>query len=147
MEKMNKTLSELFPSIMENEKLFQESVVSRVTTSKDKSILRLYVTFPGIIQKRRIYRIEYLITNQYFKGADVSVKIIEKFNLSDNYTLESIYDEYKDSIIEELNNTDKILYTIYQNSKLKFNDNKITVEIKDDGLTNFYGENLIRFSP
>lgn len=43
MEKMNKTLSELFPSIMENEKLFQESVVSRVTTSKDKSILRLYV--------------------------------------------------------------------------------------------------------
>lgn len=145
MEKMNKTLSELFPSIMENEKLFQESVVSRVTTSKDKSILRLYVTFPGIIQKRRIYRIEYLIKNQYFKGADVSVKIIEKFNLSDNYTLEAIYDEYKDSIIEELNNTDKILYTIYQNSKLKFNDNKITVEIKDDGLTNFYGENLIRF--
>ena len=64
MEKMNKTLSELFPSIMENEKLFQESVVSRVTTSKDKSILRLYVTFPGIIQKRRIYRIEYLIKNE-----------------------------------------------------------------------------------
>ena len=86
------------------------------------------------------------INNNYFNNASVEVIVIEKFRLSDGYTPEMAYKEYKDSILEEIRDNDRLLYAVFKNSKIKFlDDTHIELEIPNTGIESIYENDLVAY--
>ena len=136
---MDRTLSEVFPELVTDEKrrIMDDSVVTKISASKDRSLYRFHVNLPGIVSKRRIRKMEDAIKSKYFKNTKSEVKIIERFSLPEGYTPEMAFKEYKDSMFEEVHDSDRLLYVILKNSKFDFIDDKNldTLTIGNDGNT------------
>ena len=81
--------------------LFEETGIDRLVSSSRRDKLHIYLSCNYIIPKERIYVVEKEIEKQIFPNNDCSVKIIEKFILSDTYDAKALYKEYKDSILLE----------------------------------------------
>lgn len=76
--------------------------VERVTTTRDRSSIRIYIVSPRLIHKQNIYGLEKGIREQLFPGKRVAIKIQEKYRLSGQYTPEKLLMVYRDSILMEL---------------------------------------------
>ena len=82
--------------------------------------MRIYLESTRLIPKPEIYHIEQEIRQQLFPHKEVAVKIIEKFNLSSQYTPEKLMAVYRESILEEIRNYSVLLYNLMRCSKMEF---------------------------
>ena len=116
---------DVFPNIKLADDLMmmvKDVEVTRVAANKAFTLIRIYIESHHIIDKKSIYELERIIKNTiYAKNPDASVKINETFKLSSQYTAESFYKEYKDSMSLELRNTEVILSSVLDESKISFN--------------------------
>ena len=104
---MEKPFLEVFPGLNiadELKELLKLVVVEKVTMTKDRSSIRVYIRSPRLIHKKNIYALEDGIAKQLFPGRPITIKILEKYRLSAQYTPEKLYDVYRDSILMELKN-------------------------------------------
>ena len=86
-----KDFLDVFPQLKvdsELESLLGEVKVMKVSINPQKDCLRVYVLSRQWIHKKHIYHLEETIKEQFFANAPLRVKIIEKFQLSSQYTPE-----------------------------------------------------------
>ncbi len=108
-------------------------MVEKVSMPKDRSSLRIYIVSPRLIHKKNIYSMEEGIAKQLFPGRSITVKILEKYRLSAQYTPEKLYQVYKDSILMEFKNYGMIEYNILRRADTKFvTDDKMVMTIEDN---------------
>ncbi len=126
---------EVFPNMNTESDLdvvLSDATVTKVATGRSKDDLRVYITFNTLIPKRRIWSLEKSIKNQFFPNNNVSVKILEDFDLSNQYTPENLLETYNDSILEELENSSALLFNIYKKADLDMKEgNELHVTIED----------------
>ena len=125
---MEKRFLEVFPTLQLNTTLsgiWSDVSVSKVTMNKDKNRLRVYIESHHLIPKQAVFQTEYAIWEQIFYKNNVTIKIIEKFQLSSQYTPESLLDVYKDSILLELKSYNTIEFSIFRKAKCQFMENDI----------------------
>ena len=94
--------------------------VERVTTTRDRSSIRIYIVSPRLIHKQNIYGLEKGIREQLFPGKRVAIKIQEKYRLSGQYTPEKLLMVYRDSILMELKNYSILLYSMFRKAECTF---------------------------
>ena len=102
---MEKPFFDVFPTLEMNaelKNLFSVTKVTRVAMTRARDFLKVYLSSEKLIRKKDIYQVENTIREQLFSGVPMTVKIIEKFSLSRQYTPEKLMDAYKDSILLEL---------------------------------------------
>ena len=102
---MEKSFPEVFPELRINDqtrKLFEKVSVTKVSLTQARDLLRIYVISDTWIHKKYIYEAEEAIKEQCFGRENLTVKIIEKFHLSSQYTAENLFPLYLDSILLEL---------------------------------------------
>lgn len=122
---MTKLFFDVFPSLEvggDMKKLLSETEVTRVGINHEKDHLRVYLKGTRLIHKKNIYQLERSIQEQIFKGKKMEVKVIEKYQLSEQYTPEKLLDLYKDSILEELKNYSRMEYNLLRTAKMEFTD-------------------------
>ena len=133
---MEKPFLEVFPGLNiadELKELLKLVVVEKVTMTKDRSSIRVYIRSPRLIHKKNIYALEDGIAKQLFPGRPITIKILEKYRLSAQYTPEKLYDVYRDSILMELKNYGMIEYNILRRADTKFvTDDKMVMTIEDN---------------
>ena len=133
---MEKPFLEVFPGLHiadELKELLKLVVVEKVTMTKDRSSIRVYIRSPRLIHKKNIYALEEGIAKQLFPGRPITIKILEKYRLSAQYTPEKLYDVYRDSILMELKNYGMIEYNILRRADTKFvTDDKMVMTIEDN---------------
>lgn len=120
---MTKLFFDVFPSLTVDgnlKKLLTETEVTKVGMNHDKTHLRVYLSSTRLIHKSDVYQLERAIESQLFKGRQMDVKIIEKYQLSEQYTPEKLLDLYKDSILEELRNYSLMEYNLLRTAKMEF---------------------------
>ena len=120
---MEKPFLEVFPGLHiadELKELLKLVVVEKVTMTKDRSSIRVYIRSPRLIHKKNIYALEDGIAKQLFPGRAITIKILEKYRLSAQYTPEKLYDVYRDSILMELKNYGMIEYNILRRAENSF---------------------------
>ncbi|SDB10772.1 DNA polymerase-3 subunit alpha [Pseudobutyrivibrio sp. YE44] len=126
---------EVFPNMnAENdlETALSDATVTKVSTGRSKDDIRIYVTFNTLIPKRRIWHLEKSIKKQFFPGNGVSIRILEDFDLSSQYTPENLINSYNDSILEELEDRSALLFNIYKKADVEITDDgKLKVTIED----------------
>ena len=120
---MAKLFFEVFPTLKitgEMSALLKETEITKVTSNSAQNALRIYLESTRLIPKPEIYHIEQEIRQQLFPHKEVAVKIIEKFNLSSQYTPEKLMAVYRESILEEIRNYSVLLYNLMRCSKMEF---------------------------
>ena len=120
-----KTFLEVFPDlhIAENVRGLLEMVgIEKISTNRDRSVIRVYIDSPRLMHKQSIYDLEKGIKEQLFPGKRVTIKILEKYHLSSQYTPEKLMNVYRDSILMELKNYSILLYNMFRKAEMDFEE-------------------------
>jgi len=131
---MPKMFFDVFPTLdvsAEMKKLLTEMEVTKVGMNHEQTRLRVYLLGTHLIHKKNIYALEKAIADQIFKGKDMEVKVIEKYQLSGQYNARTLMDIYKDSILEELRNFSLMEYGLLRSARMEFTDDSylnLTIE-------------------
>ena len=81
--------------------LFEDVTVIKITTNRDHTKMRVYIESSRLIEKSAIYDVKKAIEKSLMTGKHMEVQIIEKYNLSSQYTREYLLEEYKESLAME----------------------------------------------
>ncbi|MDD3413574.1 MAG: PolC-type DNA polymerase III [Lachnospiraceae bacterium] len=124
---MSKLFFDVFPTFhLENElgSLLKEAEVRRITTTENKNHIKVYLFCNRLIQKPDIKKIEEELGKQLFDNRNIKFTIYESFELSGQYTPESILDIYKDSIMMEIKEYNQIIYNLFRHANITFPEPK-----------------------
>ena len=132
---MSKPFFEVFPSLQLNtdiRDLMGQTEVERVSATKRRDFLRVYLKSTRLIQKADIWTTEQEIRKQLFPQANLTVKIYEKFELSSQYNPEKLMDIYKESILEEFREYSHIQYNALKTAKIEYpSENEMLLTLED----------------
>lgn len=132
---METAFFKVFPSLQlygDEQNLMAEATVDKMSATSAKTLIKVFVRTKKLIHKRHIFKIEKEIQKQIFFDK-TKVKIIERFDIADRYTPKSMWEEYKDSVLMELENYSKVIYNIFKNSELKFlSDNELQLVVEEN---------------
>ena len=124
-----KSLREAMPAIRTGSTVMDhmdEIRVIRMVMPRDRSMLKIYLESPILIQKREIYALEAAIKQAYFAKNDLIVRIYESFHL-DGMTPQKLYEAYRDSILLELKTFHLLDYNLFRNAELSFPEEGIAL--------------------
>ena len=122
---MAKYFFDVFPVLQVNEemkKILTDMEVQRVVSNRQRTRLRVYLSGERLIHKKNIFQLERNIKTQLFPKQEMTVKIIEKYRLSAQYTPQTLFDIYKDSILEEIRAYSLVLYNIFRCADPEFDE-------------------------
>ncbi len=134
---MEKRFFEAFPNLkLEGvlHDLCEQTVVEKITATRRKDLLRIYIRSARLIEKEHIYRVEHEIKKQFFAQDTITIKIYERFVLSGQYTPEKLMDLYKESILLELKACEHMLYTMFCQADMNFLDEGTMELVLEDGV-------------
>ena len=120
---MAKPFFEVFPQLdiaPQMQELLNLVQVEKVSASRDRSSLRIYLKSSRLIHKKNIFDLETGIKQQLFPNKELKIKIIEKYALSGQYTPEKLLKVYKDSLLLELKHYSIIEYSIFRKAEISF---------------------------
>ena len=145
---MAKAFFEVFPGLkLENKlkSLFEQTCIERVTATKQKDFVRIYLTSDRLIQKEDIFTVEKEIKKQLFSGCNITIKIYEKYRLSSQYNPEKLLEVYRESILLELQEYSHLMYSMFKNAEISFpEEGRMNLCIEDTVLARTKSDELTR---
>ena len=134
---MGKVFFDVFPTLQLNpdvSELLADVEVTKITTNKEKSSLRIYIDSRRLIHKNSIYYMENSIADQLFPGNGTKVKVVENYHLSGQYTPEKLLESYKDSILTELKNYNAIEHSLFKKADTVFMEESVLQLTLEDSI-------------
>ena len=135
---MAKGFLEVFPDLhmtTEMEELLKLVDVERVSSTRDRSSIRIYIVSQRLIHKKNIYDLEKGIREQLFPGKKLTIRIVEKYRLSGQYTPQKLFQVYKDSLLMELKHYSIIEYNILRRAECTFpQENILRMTVEDNAV-------------
>ena len=146
---MSKTFLEVFPTLRVDEGLIgllEKTEVTRVSANHDKSHIRIYLHAERLIEKNKIWYLESEIKKQLFGTKNITIKIIESYQLSGQYNAQTLMQVYKDSILEELNEYSILEYNLLRTADMNFETpSKMTLVLDDTIIAKTRGTEIVEF--
>lgn len=146
---MSKTFLDVFPTLQVEgglKHLLEKTKVTKVSANHDKSHIRIYLRADRLIPKKVIWSLEKEIKQQLFPRRNIEIKIIESFQLSEQFSAKTLLPEYQESIIEELSEYSILLGNLYRTGEFEFETpSKATLTIDDTIIAKTRMEELLQF--
>ncbi|MDE6318123.1 MAG: hypothetical protein K2M22_00090, partial [Lachnospiraceae bacterium] len=131
---MSKAFFDVFPTLKLDtglKDLFERVTVEKVTSTKRKDFLRVYIASEHLIAKEDVYRVEREIGRQFFPNMPVTVKFYEHFTLSSQYDPEKLMDAYGESILLELKEASPVQYNLFKRADIAFSGETLRLTVED----------------
>jgi len=145
---MSKLFFDVFPDLKvpsDMEHLLAGVEVTKVSTNRQRDRLRVYLLSSRLIEKNRIFRLEKDIKKQLFPNHELSVKVIEKFQLSGQYNLQKLMMVYRDSMLEEIRTYSLLEYSMFKTSRMEFpEERKLMLTLEDSVVARQKSEEMIQ---
>ena len=145
---MSKQFFEVFPTLklnMDFQRLLQDVEVTKVATNQTRDYLHVHIFSTHLLSKQFIYALEKAIKEQLFGMTMVQIQILEKYQLSEQYTPENLLREYRDSILLELKNRSVVEANMFANAKCEFeNEGIIHLQFEDSIVAQGKAEAIIQ---
>ncbi len=145
---MGKPFFDVFPTLQANKGihlLMEQTEVERISATRQKDFLRVYLYSPRLIAKSDILAAEKEIKRQLFKNVNITVKIYERFELSAQYTPENLMEAYRESILEELRDYSHVLYNAFRTADISYPDgDRMLFTMEDTVINHSKEEELLR---
>ena len=131
---MSKPFFDVFPTLKLDtglHDLFESVVVEKVTSTKRKDFLRVYIASDHLIQKEDVFRVEREIGKQFFLNMPITVKFYEHFTLSAQYDPQKLMDAYGESILLELKESSPVEYSMFRRADISFAGERMLLTLED----------------
>ena len=125
---MEKEFFDVFPNLKLKTELSEwlDMVqVTKIACNSEKTRVWIYIKSDRWIHKKHIVALEGQIERQCFAGLNVSVTVIERFYLSQQYTPENFLDVYRSSMELELRNYNMLEYNLFKRAKISFSEEHV----------------------
>ncbi len=143
-----KPFFEVFKTLQVDEQvraLFEQVVVTRVSTTPKQDVFRIYITSKKLIAKNQLFQLSKQIQRQIFGYRKVQIHIFETFRLSDQYTPEKLWDVYEDSVLTELEHYSPYKRSLMKQALVTFPDEEtVTIGVSDKLYDKEAMEDLLR---
>ena len=147
---MTRMFEEVFPPLSLDQSfldLLGQVKVEKVTSNRAKNFIRVYLVSGKLIHKEQLFQLERALKRQLFGRAEVELKILERYELSGQYTPEKLLELYKDSILWELKHYSILEYNLFRGAKISFPEEHIMrMELRKTTLGEDAADELIRVS-
>ncbi len=145
---MAKGFMEVFPGLKLEGSirgLFEKVTVERVTATRQKDFIRIYISCDRLIPKQTVFAMEEEIKKQLFPDCNITVKIQEKFHLSAQYDPKTLLEAYHESILLELKECSPVEYSLFRSAKLSFEgEGNLQMEVPDTVIAHERCPELVR---
>ena len=131
---MSKPFFDVFPTLKLDtglHDLFESVAVEKVTSTKRKDFLRVYIASDHLIQKEDVFRVEREIGKQFFPNMPITVKFYEHFTLSAQYDPQKLMDAYGESILLELKESSPVEYSMFRRADISFAGERMLLTLED----------------
>ena len=121
----DKKFFHVFPTLKADDDvrlLFSDVEVKKITTNSRRDFLNVYIFSRHLIQKKQIFQMEQSIKEQLFGKTAVTVRIVEDYLLSGQYTAEALMKEYKESIILELKEKSMLASNMFAQADIQYEE-------------------------
>lgn len=138
----------VFPTLELDEKLtmlLEEVRVDKIVSNKMRDCIKVYVNSGHMISGHEISRLENRIKEQLFSASGIHVEVVPFFQLSETYSPETIYEEYKETILSMLQEHSAMLASALRRARLSFSGAEIFMELGKTLITEAKKEELVRF--
>ena len=128
-----KKFFDVFPALKLNDNLqamFEEVYVTRVSSNMSHDKLRVYIESSRLIEKSAIFTVRDEIIRNHRMGKRIGIEIVEKYHLSQQYTVENLLDAYKESIVMELGVRSPIVSTMFKKAPIRWDGNKMIIDLE-----------------
>ena len=128
-----KKFFDVFPALKLNDNLqamFEEVYVTRVSSNMSHDKLRVYIESSRLIEKSAIFTVRDEIIRNLRMGKRIGIEIVEKYHLSQQYTVENLLDAYKESIVMELGVRSPIVSTMFKKAPIRWKGNKMIIDLE-----------------
>ena len=143
---MAKSFFEVFPQLKldtDLQGMLDDATVSKVSTTRQRNSLRIYLGCGRLLPKEKVYFLENELKRQLFPHHTMNIKIIEKFQLSEQYTLKNLLDVYWNSILTEFHRYSLLEYNLLRHAKLDVVEEKVLrVSLEDTVLAHQKEEDI-----
>ncbi|MCD7709414.1 MAG: PolC-type DNA polymerase III, partial [Clostridiales bacterium] len=129
---MTKPFKEVFPNLAldgELAGLLENAEVTRVSTNRAHDKVRIYLLSNRLIFKKKIWKLEEAIASQVFGEEKVAVSVLEHFALSGQYTPQSLFEIYRESMLDELERHSKLLCNMMRTAELEFDGSRLVMTV------------------
>ena len=110
--------------------MFEEVYVTRVSSNMSHDKLRVYIESSRLIEKSAIFTVRDEIIRNLRMGKRIGIEIVEKYHLSQQYTVENLLDAYKESIVMELGVRSPIVSTMFKKAPVRWDGNKMIIDLE-----------------
>ncbi len=145
---MSKPFFDVFPTLKIDNPLHDrlaETCVERVSATKNKDSMRVYLFSTRLILKEDILTAQEEIKKQLFPGVGMAVRIQERFSLSSQYTLENLMTIYRDSLLAEFREYGHIEYNAFRTAQIAYpTPDTLSLTLEDTVLNRSREEELVR---
>ena len=142
-------LFDAFPTLEFNEDIMDilaDVEVLKVATNSAKTRLRVYITSRRLIPKSTIFMLENGFRKQIPPFKTMDIHVVEKYELSSQYTQEKLWGIYKESILDELRHESIIDYEIVKKAKVRFiADDKMELVVSDGSIERDRVKNICEY--
>ena len=135
---MSKPFFSVFATLSLNKNLhtvMEQMTVERVSATKSGNYLRIYLRSEHLIPKEKLAVVEEEIAKQIFPRKEITIKIYDSYELSKQYNLKNLFDEYYESILWEFKNYNHIHHLLLKKAEIEFlSDTKMKLTVEDTEL-------------
>ena len=120
---MAKAFFDVFPGLKlegRRKDLFAQTQVERVTATRAKDFVRVYLASDHLILKEDVFAVEKEIQKQLFPGMRITVRFYERFHLSSQFSPETLLEAYRESILLELSHYSHLLFSMFKHAEISF---------------------------
>ena len=99
---MSKRFFEVFPTLKVNDNigmLFQDVEVTKVATNKERDFIRVHILSRHLLDKKTVCASEESLKDQLFARSGVRVSIVERYEMSGQYTPENLMNALQKCIV------------------------------------------------
>lgn len=124
---------EVFPGFEcpgDTKELFAQVFVTAAVLVKSEKTLKIHIESKILIEKQDIYAVEDALS-EFVSQGNLHVKIIEYYDLSNQYDISKLTNVYKDSLLFELQAESSVLYRLVKNAEWFIDANIITLTLDD----------------
>ena len=123
MNNVPKSFFEVFPALKVEgilEGLCGQIMIEKVTSNKMGNRIKVYIVSKKLVQKEQLFCLEKNIKEQLFPKSNVQIVIVERFELSDAYTPQNLFEVYEESILAEFRADSDLEYNLFRMAEVTF---------------------------
>ena len=118
--------------------LMEDTTVEKLTTDSQRTLLRVYLSSPRLIDRQDICKVQEAIRKQKMASSGMDVKVYERFQLPNHFTAEKVYSSYEDSIVFSIKEIGHVDYKIFHDADVVFEEGGVMINTTEMLALNIY---------